>query len=166
MLGGTYREALILSRQLLRLSSTNGIARTTPPADWVSRVRLNVAVATESDLRIDNNYGRLDVGAALRLVGTAANPGVLGRMQAADGGEIYLGGNTYRIERLTIDLTNPRGITPDVNFSAQIDKRRKLEPSPHRRARRRSSSGCSPPPEALATGSKPPMTRSPSRSRR
>ena len=70
-------------------------------------------------MRIDNNYGRLDVGASLRLVGTAANPGVLGRLQAADDGEIYLGGNTYRIERLTIDLTNPRAITPEVNFSAQ-----------------------------------------------
>ena len=70
-------------------------------------------------MRIDNNYGRLDVGAALRLVGTAARPGVLGRLQAADDGEIYLGGNTYRIERLTIDLTNPRAIAPEVNFSAQ-----------------------------------------------
>jgi outer membrane protein assembly factor BamA len=119
VLGGTYREALVLSSQLLHLSSVSGIARTAPPAEWLSRVRLNVTVASASDLRIDNNYGRLDIGAALRLVGTAANPGVLGRLQAADGGEIYLGGNTYRIERLAIDLTNPRAITPDVSFSAQ-----------------------------------------------
>ena len=81
--------------------------------------RLNVAVATASDVRIDNNYGRLDVGASLRVVGTAASPGVIGRLEAADDGEIYLGGNTYRIERLTIDLANPRAITPEVNFSAQ-----------------------------------------------
>src|SRR6185503_2548090 len=83
------------------------------------RIRLDVAVATASDLRIDNNYGRLDVGLAVRLVGTAANPGVLGQVQAAEGGEIYLGGNTYRIERLAIDLNNPRSIAPEVNFSAQ-----------------------------------------------
>ena len=119
VLGGTYRETLVLSSQLMRLSSASGIASTAPPADWLSRLRLNVAVATVSDLRIDNNYGRLDIGASLRLVGTVASPGVLGQLQAADGGEIYLGGNTYRIERLSIDLSNPRAITPDVTFSAQ-----------------------------------------------
>ena len=119
VLGGTYREPLVLSSQLLNLSSASGIVQAAPQAEWLSRIRLNIAVATASDLRIDNNYGRLDVGATLRVVGTAATPGVLGRLQAADDGEIYLGGNTYRIERLTIDLTNPRAITPEVNFSAQ-----------------------------------------------
>src|SRR5262249_25520251 len=89
------------------------------PNDWLSRMKLDLAIATTEDVRIDNNYGRLDVGAALKIVGTAANPGVLGRLQAAEDGEIYLGGNTYRIERLAIDLTNPRGITPDVTFAAQ-----------------------------------------------
>ena len=79
VLGGTYSETLVLSSQLLRLSSTSGIARTAPPADWLSRLRLNVAVVTASDLRIDNNYGRLDIGASIRLVGTAASPSVLGR---------------------------------------------------------------------------------------
>ena len=108
MLGGTYREPLVLSSQLLSLSSDERHRQAAPPAEWLSRIRLNVAVATASDVRIDNNYGRLDVGATLRVVGTAASPGVLGRLQAADGGEIYLGGNTYRIERLAIDLTNPR----------------------------------------------------------
>ena len=119
VLDGTYREALVLSSQLLNFSSASGIVRATPPPEWLSRLRLNVAVATATDVRIDNNYGRLDVGANLRLVGTAANPGVLGRLQAAEDGEIFLGGNTYRVERLTIDLTNPRTITPEVNFSAQ-----------------------------------------------
>ena len=119
VLDGTYREALVLSSQLLNFSSASGIVRATPPPEWLSRLRLNVAVATATDVRIDNNYGRLDVGASLRLVGTAANPGVLGRLQAAEDGEIFLGGNTYRVERLTIDLTNPRTITPEVNFSAQ-----------------------------------------------
>jgi outer membrane protein assembly complex protein YaeT len=119
VLDGTYREALVLTSQLLNFSSASGIVRTTPPPEWLSRVRLNVAVATSGDIRIDNNYGRLDVGAALRVVGTAATPGVLGRLEAAEDGEIYLGGNTYRVERLTIDLTNPRAITPEVNFSAQ-----------------------------------------------
>src|SRR4029453_249779 len=44
---------------------------------------------------------------------------VPGGRRAAEEGEIYLGGNTYRIERLVIDLTSPRGIAPDVNFGAR-----------------------------------------------
>jgi outer membrane protein insertion porin family len=118
VLDGTYREALVLSTQVLNFSSTGGIARAAPAAEWLSRIRLNIAVATASDVRIDNNYGRFDVGATFRIAGTAARPGVLGRLQAAEDGEIYLGGNTYRIERLEVDLTNPRAMTPEVNFSA------------------------------------------------
>jgi len=119
VLGGTYRETLVLTSQLLNLWSSRGIATAAPPADWLARVRLDVVVATASDVRVDNNYGRLAVGANLRLVGTLASPGVLGRLEAADDGEIYLGGNTYRIERLVIDLANPREITPEVNLVAQ-----------------------------------------------
>ncbi len=119
VLGGTYGEALGLSSQLLNLSSKSGIARSAPPPDWMSRLRLNVLVATTTDVHIDNNYGRLDVGGSFRLIGTAASPGVVGRLQAADDGEIFLAGNTYRIERLAVDLTNPRTIAPEVNFAAQ-----------------------------------------------
>lgn len=119
VLGGTYREPLVLSRQLLNLTAGSGIVTTAAPADWMSGIGLDVAIATTSDVRIDNNYGRLDAGATLRLIGTAAHPGVLGRVQAADEGEIYLGGNAYRIERLTIDLANPRAVTPEVSFAAQ-----------------------------------------------
>jgi outer membrane protein assembly complex protein YaeT len=119
VLGGTYREPLVLTRQLLTLASASGIARTAPPTDAVSHLRLDVNLETEEDVRIDNNYGRLDVGGSFRIVGTPASPGVLGRLQAEEDGEIYLGGNTYHIERLLVDLTSPRGIAPDVEFAAQ-----------------------------------------------
>ena len=119
VLGGAYREPLVLSTQLLNLSSAAGAASAATPADWMSRLALDVAIATVSDVRIDNNYGRLDVGATFRLTGTVAAPGAVGRLEAADNGEIYVGGNTYRIERLAIDLGNPRAIAPELTFSAQ-----------------------------------------------
>jgi outer membrane protein assembly complex protein YaeT len=119
VLSGTYRETLVLTSQLLNLSSSSGIATAAPTSGWLSGLGLDVVVATATDLRIDNNYGRLDIGANLRLVGTPARPGVLGRLLAAEDGVIYLGGNTYRIERLVIDLTSPRDITPEVDFVAQ-----------------------------------------------
>jgi outer membrane protein assembly factor BamA/autotransporter translocation and assembly factor TamB len=118
VLSGTYREALVLSSQLLRRSPTDGIARAAPTADRTTRMRLDVAVSTADDVHVENNYGRLDIGAAFRVVGTVASPGVIGRLQAVEDGEIFFGGNTYRIERLTIDLSGARAITPEVNFSA------------------------------------------------
>lgn len=120
VLGGAYREPLVLSTQLRSLSSSlSGAALAAAPPDWMSRLGLDIAIATASDVRIDNNYGRLDLGARLRLTGTAASPGAVGRLEAADNGEIYLGGNTYRIERLAIDLANARAIAPELTFSAQ-----------------------------------------------
>jgi len=119
VLGGTYREPLVLTTQLLTLASASGIARSAPPTDWLSRMRLDVDLATEEDVRIDNNYGRLDMSAAFKVVGTTSSPGVLGRLQAEEDGEIYLGGNAYRIGRLQVDLTSPRGIAPGVEFAAQ-----------------------------------------------
>ena len=105
---------------MLSLSSTNGIARAAATGDdWVSQLRLDVTVATATDVHLDNNYGRLDVGGSLRVVGTVADARVIGRLQAADGGEIYLGGNTYRIERLNVDLANLRAIAPGIDFAAQ-----------------------------------------------
>src|SRR5690349_4963406 len=104
VLGGAYREPLVLSSQLRSLSSSRAAPDASAPPDWMSRLSLDVALATASDVRIDNNYGRLDVGATLRLTGTPASPGAVGRLEAADNGEIYVGGNTYRIERLAIDL--------------------------------------------------------------
>src|SRR5262249_62199461 len=86
VLGGTYREALVLSSQLLNLSSTSGIARAAPSSDWLSRMRLDLAYATTSDVGSHNNYGPLHIGANLRRVGKAATPGLAGPLPAPDPG--------------------------------------------------------------------------------
>jgi outer membrane protein assembly complex protein YaeT len=85
----------------------------------LSKLRLDVTVVTDEDIRIDNNYGRLNLAANLRVVGTPAEPGAIGRLEATRDSEIYLAGNTYRIERLVIDLTNRRAIAPSVSFLAE-----------------------------------------------
>ena len=59
------------------------------------------------------------VSTRLQIVGTVERPGVIGRIEASPDGEIYLAGNTYRIERLIVDFANPRAIAPDLSFLAE-----------------------------------------------
>ena len=82
-------------------------------------MRLDLSLASVEDIRIDNNYGRLDLSTRLRIVGTVERPGVIGRIEASPDGQIYLAGNTYRIDRLIVDFANPRAIAPDLSFLAE-----------------------------------------------
>ena len=118
VLNGTYREPLVISSGLV-----SGLQREAVPAaagsPMLAKLRLNVTVVTAEDVRIDNNYGRLNLSANLNLVGTAAQPGAIGRVEATEDSEIYLAGNTYKIQRLVVDLTNRRAISPSVSFLAE-----------------------------------------------
>jgi len=118
VLNGTYREPLVISSGLVA-----GLRRDAVPAasgsSMLSTLRLNVTVVTAEDVRIDNNYGRLNLSAHLNVVGTPAEPGAIGRIEATEDSEIYLAGNTYKIDRLVVDLTNRRAISPSVSFLAE-----------------------------------------------
>ncbi|HEY8550947.1 MAG TPA: translocation/assembly module TamB domain-containing protein [Vicinamibacterales bacterium] len=119
VLGGRYREPLILTSRLLSLSGGRGIATRAPQAGFLSRLRLDVGVTTATDIHVDNNYGRFDVGGNLRLSGTPERPGLVGTIEVEPDGELYVGGNTYTIEQLTIDFNNPSAIAPELTFVAQ-----------------------------------------------
>jgi outer membrane protein assembly factor BamA len=119
ILGGSYREPLLVSGQVisgLRQGIDSPAAALSP---FLSRLRLDLTLASVEDVRIDNNYGRLDLSTRLRIVGSVERPGVIGRIEASPDGEIYLAGNTYRIERLIVDFATPRAIVPDLSFLAE-----------------------------------------------
>lgn len=82
------------------------------------RVRLDLSVSTVDDLVIDNNYGRMEAGADLRLQGTVARPGATGRVDLREGGEIFVLGGLYRLNASSVSFTNPAAIEPDLNISA------------------------------------------------
>lgn len=86
---------------------------------YLDRLRLNLAVTTTEDMLVDNNYGRLEAGADLRVVGTVAEPGVDGRITLREGGEIFLAGRTFRITRGDISFTDLRHIHPEFNIAAE-----------------------------------------------
>ena len=119
MLSGIYREPLIVSRSLLGGLGGSAVPSVESQSSFLTNLRLDVIVATTNEIRIDNNYGRVNLSANLLVTGSAAKPGLLGRLEAEPDGEVFLAGNTYRIQTLTVDLTNPRTIAPYVTFLAE-----------------------------------------------
>ncbi|MGE0864151.1 MAG: translocation/assembly module TamB domain-containing protein [Vicinamibacterales bacterium] len=86
---------------------------------YLDRLRLNLMVTTSDDITVDNNYGRLEAGANVRVVGSAAAPGMDGRVTLREGGEIFLAGRTFRITRGDISFTDLRRIHPEFNIVAE-----------------------------------------------
>ena len=94
-------------------------------------------MTTSDDMTVDNNYGRLEAGANLRVVGTVASPGMDGRITLREGGEIFLAGRTFRITRGDISFTDLRRIHPEFNIAAEapLGWRRHRHHDPDRHAR-------------------------------
>lgn len=86
---------------------------------YLDRIRLDLSVTTTEDVTVDNNYGRLEAGANIRVVGSVAQPGVDGRITLREGGEIFLAGRTFRITRGDISFTDLRHIHPEFNIAAE-----------------------------------------------
>ena len=80
---------------------------------------LNIDVKTAEEVVVDNNYGRLDIAANLRIVGTIAEPVPTGRLTIGEGGDVFLGGRTYEVVRGTVDFTSTTRIEPTVDIALQ-----------------------------------------------
>jgi len=119
VLGGTYREPLVLTNRLLDGLTHRGLVTAAGAPGVLSSLRLDLTLAATEEIRIENNYGRLGIAGTLRITGTPERPAVIGRLEAAPDGEVFLAGNTYRVERLVLDFADPRAIVPDLTFLAQ-----------------------------------------------
>ena len=120
VLNGTYREPIVISRRLLTGLAASGAVKTpATESSFLTTLALDVAVNSAEAVSIDNNYGRLNVTAELKISGTADRPGATGRIEALPDGRIYLAGNTYRVDTLAVDLANPLAIEPDLTFLAE-----------------------------------------------
>ncbi len=113
---GAYTDTITLAALARRATLP-----VTPVADrpYLDRIRLNLVVTTTDDMTVDNNYGRLEAGVGVRVVGTAAAPGMDGRVTLREGGELFLAGRTFRITRGDISFTDLRRIHPEFNIVAE-----------------------------------------------
>ncbi|MBL8216367.1 MAG: translocation/assembly module TamB domain-containing protein, partial [Bryobacterales bacterium] len=84
----------------------------------VERVRFNIAIVTESPLVIENNLAKLEADIDVRLLGTPYEPGLSGRIELEEGGELRLQERRYAIERGVITFTGERSIEPGLDILA------------------------------------------------
>jgi len=88
-----------------------------PPAQQglATNIKMNVAVQSTSEMNLVSSKVSLQGFANLRIVGTAADPVILGRANLS-GGELFVGSNRYVIQSGTIDFLNPVETQPVVNL--------------------------------------------------
>ena len=117
ILRGAYREPLQLATQIFSGRASEIVALAPEEPGLLDRVQLNITVVSAEDIVVDNNYGRLDIGSHVALIGTAASPAVAGRLAFREGGRVFLGGQTYTVRRGSVDFTNPARIEPLFDLS-------------------------------------------------
>ena len=120
ILRGDYRQSLALTTGLLATLQQRqeltviGVAE---PSVF-DTLQLNVRVASEDDIVVDNNYANGEIGLDLRLVGAIGSPALTGRASLREGGELRLANNIYEIESGVIDFVDPSAILPELNVTA------------------------------------------------
>ncbi len=119
VLQGSYTEAITLAALATRGGSVAPALGIADEPSYLDRMRLNVSVTTEEDIVMDNNYGRLEAGASMRLVGTVAEPGMEGRITLREGGQLFIAGRTFRVTRGGISFTDLRRIEPEFDIAAE-----------------------------------------------
>ncbi len=114
--GPAYRTSDYFSLQVL-----NAIEKfsTGPPQPALANLHLDVQVRSSQDVIIQAVDGRLLVGVDLRLGGTASAPALTGRMTAATGGQVFMGGRTYDVDSAVLDFTRGAGLEPWMQVRAQ-----------------------------------------------
>ncbi|NOT43716.1 MAG: hypothetical protein HOP14_03825, partial [Acidobacteria bacterium] len=116
-----YREQVTLITGLFA-----GLGRPTLPSPTegptlADRIALDVRVVTDEDLIVNNNYGRFELGADVRVIGTAARPALAGRAVLREGGQVFFGRNAFVVDRGTVDFSNPTAIEPSLDLEARTD---------------------------------------------
>jgi len=120
VLGGSYREPISLATGFLQALQSSSTALQLDEPSAAEKLALNVRLTTSEDIVVDNNYAKLALAADVRIVGTLTAPSLIGRAEAREGGQIFLGGNVYQIDQTgAIDFADPSRIAPDLQITAK-----------------------------------------------
>ena len=117
---GTFTDNITIEGGLAQFlqSKEQGVELTGQPNPLLERLRFDVEVVTESPVAIDNNLAKLAADARLRLHGNSYQPGLTGRVEIEEGGEIYLNERNYLIDRGVITFVNENRIQPSLDLLA------------------------------------------------
>jgi translocation and assembly module TamB len=89
------------------------------PSLFLDTMRLDLRVRSSSSLGVQSSLAQnLELTTDLRVRGTAANPGVLGRVLITEGKLLFFG-STYTVNTGTISFYNPIRIEPILDLSLE-----------------------------------------------
>jgi translocation and assembly module TamB len=88
------------------------------PGSFTQGMKLNITVLSTSQMNLVSSQVSVKGDANLRVVGTAADPVILGRTNLT-GGEFFLAGNRYQVDHGTIDFLNPVRTEPVLNIQVK-----------------------------------------------
>ncbi len=89
------------------------------PATQAAGPRLNLHVEADNTIDLRNPFVRLAGSASVHVTGTAARPGVVGKVELEEGGEVTLQSTRYELERGALTFTDPARIEPYVELEAR-----------------------------------------------
>jgi len=118
VLRGAYREPMAVVTGLLATLRAQQLTANAEPSPFLEALALDIRLITDEDVLVDNNYGRLQLAADLRVIGTAQTPGLSGRAELREGGQLFVGRNVYSVNFGAIDFANPVAIEPNLNIEA------------------------------------------------
>jgi outer membrane protein assembly complex protein YaeT len=120
LLYAEYSEPFNVESQLFRfLSGKGGGPIIIERNEFLNNLDFNIRIDTSNPAKIDNNLADASARANLKLTGSTYDPGLSGRVEFIEGGEVFLAKNTYQIEQASVDFINPSRIVPDINLRAQ-----------------------------------------------
>ncbi len=110
-----FRRDLDLQRLVLEQARAPERLRATEG----SPMTLNLTVDVPSTLEIDTPLARLVAKGEIRVVGSTARYGVLGRLEALPGAELEFAGNRYELDRGTVTFTSADRIESHLDVLAR-----------------------------------------------
>jgi autotransporter translocation and assembly factor TamB len=87
-------------------------------ADELRKIRLDLALQGDENIRVDNNFADMEVILDLRILGSAAEPVFTGRAEVKEG-EVYYRDRKYTVTSGVIDFVNPYRLEPHFDFRAE-----------------------------------------------
>jgi translocation and assembly module TamB len=121
--GNIAVQGLSLTRDFDMANLLNEFSEGEPVASAGGFEHLRLNVTLQSHVDITSREVSLQGNTNLRVVGTAAEPVILGRAEL-NGGDLFLGGNRYVLQSGSIDFVNPFRTEAVVNASVktQVDQ--------------------------------------------
>ncbi len=119
---GSYTETLALEDGLFNLANRSPeLELTNERNPFLSKLDYNIAVKTKEPLVVNNNLAKLEIEVDARVLGNYYSPGLTGRVNLGEGGELYLSERKYLVDRGIITFISDQRIEPVFDLQAKTE---------------------------------------------